>query len=308
VASADARPASAVVPGERAAARSPRGGGLSRAVADWLPAVPLLVLAVLLLVLPTIVVVLQSVRGEAGGLTLANWAETLGRRSDRRAILTSLELGVLCGTVSLLVGGPLAWAISRALPATRVAWLALLNVGANFGGIGLAFAYTAVLGTYGMATLALQRLGIPFAPPPSASFAGLALAFLYTNIPLFILLTLPAMRVVRDDWMEAAETCAATRAQFWRHVGLPVLAPFLGAGWLLIFTWTVGIYGLAYALAGSAPSSPVRLMTLQIGIALNQSATGQQRAAVMAAILLLIATVSLVSYRLVMRRATRWFA
>ena len=77
---------------------------------------------------------------------------------------------------------------------------------------------------------------------------------------------------------------------------------------MLIFTWTVGIYGLAYALAGSAPTSPVRLMTLQIGIALNQSSTGQQRAAVMATILLLIATASLLTYRIILRRATRWFS
>jgi putative spermidine/putrescine transport system permease protein len=270
--------------------------------------VPLLILAVLLLVLPTAVVVLQSFRGETGGITLANWAETLSRKSDRRAIATSLELGALVGTISLLIGAPLAWAISRALPAARTAWLSLLNVGANFGGIGLAFAYTAVLGTYGMVTLALQRLGLPFTPPPSTSFTGLAMAYFYTNIPLFILLTLPAMHTVRDDWMEAAEVCSATRFQFWRHVGIPILTPFLLAGWVLIFTWTVGIYGLAYALAGSAPAAPVRLMTLQIGIALNQSANGQQRAAVMAAILLIIATVSLVTYRIILRRATRWFS
>ncbi|MFM9105821.1 MAG: ABC transporter permease, partial [Chloroflexota bacterium] len=289
-----------------AAPGPPRGRGPGPA-GDGRPALPLLVLAQLLLVLPTIVVVLQSFRGEAGGLTLANWAETLGRKSDRRAILTSLQLGALCGTVSLLIGAPLAWAISRALPAARTAWLSLLNVGANFGGIGLAFAYTAVLGTYGMVTLAVQRFGLPFTPPSSTSFTGLALAYLYTNIPLFILLTLPAMHTVRDDWMEAAEVCSATRAQFWQHVGIPVLAPFLLAGWVLIFTWTVGIYGLAYALAGSAPAAPVRLMTLQIGIALNQSANGQQRAAVMAAILLIIAAVSLLTYRLILRRATRWF-
>ncbi len=89
-------------------------------------------------------------------------------------------------------------------------------------------------------------------------------------------------------------------------VGIPVLAPFLAAGWLLIFTWSIGIYGLAYALAGNAASSQLRLMTLQIGIALNSAANSQERAAVMATLLLLISAVSLLAYRLTMRKALRW--
>lgn len=99
----------------------------------------------------------------------------------------------------------------------------------------------------------------------------------------------------------------ATPLQFWRAVGLPALAPFLAAGWLLIFTWSIGIYGLAYALAGGAATSQLRLMTLQIGVALNSAAGSQERAAVMPTILLLIATVSLLTYRLTVRRALRWF-
>ena len=49
-------------------------------------------------------------------------------------------------------------------------------------------------------------------------------------------------------------------------------------------------------------------MTLQIGIALNSAAGSQGRAAVMATLLLLIATLSLLAYRLTMRRAVRWLS
>ena len=125
-------------------------------------------------------------------------------------------------------------------------------------------------------------------------------------MPLFVLLTLPAMGVVQRDSMEAAAVLGASRLEFWRFIGLPVLAPFLAAGWLLIFTWSIGIYGLAYALAGNAATSQLRLMTLQIGVSLNSAASSQERAAVMATLLLLIATVSLVAYRLVVRKAVQW--
>lgn len=279
---------------------------LGRVVANWLPALPLVTLALAMLIVPTGMVIIQSLRGGDGVWTLDAWMETLQRKGDQRAVITSLELGAVCATISLLVGAPLAWRLSRSSRGFRSSWLSLLNVGANFGGIGLAFGFTAALGTYGMVTLLLNGAGIAFAPPSPASFVGLLLAYVYTNVPLFVLLTVPAMNVIRGEWMEAAEICGATRRQFWRKVGIPVLTPFLAAGWLLIFTWSIGIYGLAYALAGNAASSQLRLMTLQIGIALNSAANSQERAAVMATLLLLISAVSLLAYRLTMRRALRW--
>ena len=194
------------------------------------------------------------------------------------------------------------------ITARRSVWLALLNVAANFGGIGLAFGYIAALGTYGMVTLAMHDLGIPFDPPEIGSIASLVLAYLYTNVPLFVLLTLPAMAIVRQEWLEAAEVSAASRWQFWRYVGLPILTPFLFAGWILIFTWSIGIYGLAYAMGGTAlETGKLRLITIQIGLTLNTGAGREERSYVLAVVLLLLATVSLLAYRFIMRWALRWF-
>jgi putative spermidine/putrescine transport system permease protein len=91
-------------------------------------------------------------------------------------------------------------------------------------------------------------------------------------------------------------------------VGLPILSPFLAAGWLLIFTWSIGIYGIAYGLAGQSGGTAVHLITLQIGTALQSDVlTGTGRAAVLAVVLLTVASVSLLSYRAILRRALRWF-
>jgi putative spermidine/putrescine transport system permease protein len=259
-----------------------------------------------MLVAPTVMILAQSLRSEAGHWTLQAWSETLQRRGDQRAIVTSIGLGLVCATISLLVGAPLGWFLSRMVARWRASWLSLLNVSANFGGIGLAFGFTAALGTYGMVTLLLQEIGLGASPPSPASFLGLVIGYVYTNVPLFVLLTLPAMGVVQRDVMEAGAVLGATRWQFWRFLGLPVLMPFLAAGWLLIFTWSIGIYGLAYALAGSSATGQLRLMTLQIGLALNSAAGSQERAAVMAALLLLIATVSHCVYRLTVRKALQW--
>lgn len=300
-----------LAPGRTAArARSSRGvielvgGGL----AAWLPALPLLALAVVMLVLPALALILGSF-GIPSGATLDYWTETLQSNGGRKAILTSVSLGLVCAAISLLIGSPLAWFISRMVTAKRSAWLALLNVAANFGGIGLAFSYMAALGTFGLVTLAVHDIGIPWVAPEIGSFTSLVMAYEYTNIPLFVLLTLPAMGILRQEWLEAAEVCAASQSQFWRYVGLPVLTPFLAAGFLLIFTWSIGLYGVAYALGGTAASTgQLRLITLQIGLNLNTGVGSEERSYVLAVVLLLLATASLLTYRAVMKRALRWFS
>jgi putative spermidine/putrescine transport system permease protein len=268
---------------------------------------PLLIVVFGMLVAPAATLVLQSFQGD-GGPTFQHWIDVLGSRGAQRAIGTSLQLGVASATLSLIVGGPAAWLISRMLPASRSVWLAMLNVAANFGGIGLAFGYVATLGTFGMITLALKGLGLAFAPPVSSSFLGLLLAYEYTNIPLFVLLTVPAMGMLRPEWREAAAVASATSWQYWRRIGLPILTPFLSASWLLIFTWSVGLYGLPFALGGADGSGRTRLITLEIGLTLQSSFTGPQEAAVLAVVLMLIATVSLLTYRTILRRALRWFS
>jgi putative spermidine/putrescine transport system permease protein len=294
----------------RAAPRSSRPAwqAIVNGLAAWLPALPLLLLAAVMLVLPTLYLVLGSF-GLPRGATLDYWVDTFRSNGGRQAIWTSVRLGVVCAAVALLIGSPLAWFISRMITARRSVWLALLNVAANFGGIGLAFGYMAALGTFGMVTLALREINIPWVPPEIGSFASLVMAYSYTNVPLFVLLTLPAMGIVRQEWLEAAEDCTASRWQFWRFVGVPVLSPFVLAGFLLIFTWSIGIYGLAYALGSTAATAgKLRLITLQIGITLNSGVGTEERSYVLATVLLLLATAALLTYRQVMQRALRWFA
>lgn len=89
---------------------------------------------------------------------------------------------------------------------------------------------------------------------------------------------------------------------------MPVLTPFLAAGFLLIFTWSIGLYGIAFALGGTASSTgKLRLITLQIGLNLNTGVGKEERSYVLAVVLLFLAAGALLLYRAVMKRALRWF-
>lgn len=278
---------------------------LSAWLTNWLPALPLLAIAYGLLVLPMVFLLGQSLLAENGSLTLAHWIAALSSPMNQQAILSSLLLGIVTATLALVVGSPIAWLMVRMAPLPRSLWLGGINTASHFSGIGLAFGFVALLGTYGMVTLAFQQLDLRFMPPTPGSFWGLAIAYSYLNIPLFILLTLPGMGGVQQEWWEAAQTAGATHWQFWQRIGLPLLTPSLVIGWTLIFTGSIGLYGLPFALGVGAPQS-LRLLPVQIGRALETSIAGRGEAAVLALLLLLFTTLALGISRVLLQRIGRW--
>ena len=91
----------------------------------------------------------------------------------------------------------LAAAFTYATPVrARKALLTLTNIATNLGGVSLAFAFVALLGTNGMLTIMLDS-GLGFALYPEfnlASLTGLNLVYIYHLIPFVFLVTLPAFR------------------------------------------------------------------------------------------------------------------
>ena len=304
-ASHSAAEAVSAAPARAAKPRRPVLARLAEWFVDWSLALPLIVLAAAMLIAPSVAMILQSVTDDSGAFTLVNWTKTFSAASAQHAIENSLLLAATVATIALLVGAPLSWFVSRMTRLNRSINLGILNVATNFSGIGLGFAYVAALGVYGMVTLGLKAVGIDIVPPSQSSFWGLVMAYEYSNVPLFVLLSLPAMGLLRDEWWDAAQTSAATRLQFWRHIGWPVLRPFLLADWLLIFTWSVGLYGLPVALVGERPGA-FRLITVEMYRSMIGSLFGERRMPVYAVFLMVLSFISLLTYRFIVRRANTW--
>jgi putative spermidine/putrescine transport system permease protein len=92
------------------------------------------------------------------------------------------------------------------------------------------------------------------------SVSGLTIAYVYFQLPLMILLIVPALLGLRPEWREAAVNLGATRAQYWGRVALPILAPSLLGSFLLLFANAFGAYATAWTLTGP----DVNLVTVQI--------------------------------------------
>lgn len=81
---------------------------------------------------------------------------------------------------------------------------------ANTGGVPLAFMFIAVLGTYGALTTFLKDIGIELYGGSWTlySFSGLLIVYLYFQVPLMVLISLPVLENIKIEWRDAASSLA----------------------------------------------------------------------------------------------------
>jgi putative spermidine/putrescine transport system permease protein len=274
-------------------------------LSDWVVTAPFVLTVGVLLVGPAVNLVLDSLRSSSG-FTLGNWADIFRLALTRQAIVSSVLLSVLVASLSTVIGGLLAWCISRLGLRGRSLGVAAMNVAANMSATTLVFGFTAAFGGAGFATLLLRQLWPAVPTLDLYGPTGLVFVYLYFHVPLFVLLTLPAMGAVSEQLWEAATVCGAAPTFFWRRVGVPVLLPFLLAGWMLMFAWAIGQYGVPLSLLGTSEAVP--LMTLRIGALIQTAGTTNrfERAACLSVLLVVLSVVALWLYAAALRRAARW--
>jgi putative spermidine/putrescine transport system permease protein len=125
----------------------------------------------------------------------------------------------------------------------------------------------------------------------------------YFNIPLMVLITLPAIDGLKASWREASSNLGGTSFTYWRRVGLPVLTPSLLGGFLLLFANSFSAYATAAILTQNSKIVSLRLGFFLGGdISVGQDAVGYSLAAWM----IIIMAVAMGLYWMLRKRAERW--
>lgn len=224
---------------------------------SWLGVVPFFLFAVMFLIGPVLYLVTGAFQDSEGNFTFANMIE-LGSANIVSSFSLSIKLSFLSAFIGALGGLLLAHAvILGGLPKwVRHAFMTFSGVASNFAGVPLAFAFIATLGRLGLVTILLRDLfGINIYNDLGFtlfSFIGLALTYLYFQLPLMFLIITPALDGLKPEWKEAAEILGATRRQYWQLVALPVLMPSILGCFLLLFANAFGTLATVYALTGSS--------------------------------------------------------
>lgn len=278
-----------------------------RADLAWLGLVPFAAYVLAFLALPTVIAVGSGVMS-AGRLDLGNLS-ALADPVILRTFWNSTWLSLLTALVGAVLGAAVCYALLGLAETgpVRTAVDAASGVLAQFGGVMLAFAFIATIGVQGIVTqFLLHTFGINIFANGAWIYdlPGLILPYVYFQVPLMVITFMPALVALRPQWLEANLTLGGTRASFWTHVGVPVLAPSFLASLLLLFANAFSSYATAAALA----SQGSQIVTLQIRTALtSETLLGRQNlAGVLALGMVVVVGLVMWAYSAIQSRTARW--
>ena len=231
------------------------------------------------------VMVSASTDGWSGFVDVVTSSQTAA--AIRLTVVESIGVTLL----GIVMGTALAWVLVR----DRFWGKRLLDVV-----IDVPFALPTIVA--GLVLLALygQRspLGVNVANTRYAVFGALA----FVTLPFVVRTVQPVLETLERDAEEAAASLGATRLTIFRRVVLPSLVPAITAGAALAFARAIGEYGSLVLLSGNLPN---RTEVASVRILSYIESGDQAAAASVAAILLLVSLIVIITLDVLARRVQR---
>ncbi len=210
-----------------------------------------------------------------------------------KAYLSSLKIAVIATAMTLAVGYPIAYGMTRAAPEWRPTLLMLVILPFWTSFLIRVYAWMGILGQEGLINQLLLWLGFISEPltilnTPTAVYIGIV----YTYLPFMILPIYSALEKLDDTLLEAAEDLGCSRLGAFWLVTWPLSRNGIIAGSFLVFIPSLGEFVIPSLLGGS--------QTLMIGKVLWEEFFSNRDwpvASAVAVILLLILIIPIVLFQ-----------
>jgi putative spermidine/putrescine transport system permease protein len=263
-------------------------------------ALPGLLFVTFVYLVPLGSMLLQSVLSPEPGLQ--NFAELLGSPGYQRVLLQTLWIALVATGLCLVVGYPVAYAITRAGPVAR-RFLIIGVISPYLTSILVrTFAWEVLLGRLGPINQALVFLGFRtegILLTPAAVIVGLV----HILLPLMILPLYSVMQGIDESLPRSARSLGAGPARAFFRVYLPLTLPGVEVGCVLVFVYGVGAFISPQILGGRSGI----MLGVVIQIAIDRMAE-LGFAAAAACLLMLIVLAVLALYRRGMSGSIEWLA
>lgn len=191
----------------------------------------------------------------AAGTPRVTWVAWLRFLTDGyywSVVVTTLQLGALVTALSLLIGYPTAYAISK----IRRPGLALLTYIILFAPILVSvvvrtYGWLLLLSPTGAVNYALRSLGLIRAPIPLIFNAtGIVIALVHILLPFMVFPIISVIGQLTPDLKEASMDLGANRWQTFRRVTLPLTLPGVVSGAQIVFTLTISAFVTPFLMGG----------------------------------------------------------
>jgi putative spermidine/putrescine transport system permease protein len=211
----------------------------------WLLA-PALLLLLAAFVLPVGLMVPMSVRpyvplvGITDGFTVRYYTRLLTDSYYLEIIGRTLALGFTVTLSTLVIGYPVALFLARTRSRWRN-WLTILIVFPLMLNLVVrTFGWIALLAQNGLVNQALHALGIVDSPVKLLfNFAGLLIAMTHIFLPFMVLVLIGAIQNIPRDVEDAARVLGASWGSTFCRVTLPLSAPGILSGSILVFVLSI---------------------------------------------------------------------
>lgn len=208
-------------------------------------------------VVPLLIVLVYSFfqRGPYGNIVFEWTLENYTRIADPiylRIFARSLWMALVTTAISLIVGYPLAYFIVRQTPRWRNVLLLLVIIPFWTNFLVRTYAIIVLFRTEGVINIWLQSWGV-IAEPLQIMFTPFAVTFglVYGYLPFMVLPLYASIEKFDDTLLEAAGDLGANARRAFLRVLLPLTAPGIVAGSILVFIPAIGAFITPDLLGGA---------------------------------------------------------
>lgn len=254
-------------------------------------AVPAILLLLCFFVIPVAALLLRSVTEPEPGLQ--NYETLLGSSTYVRIFFNTFFVAGVVTLITVLIAFPVAWALAimpRRWSAVVFAVI-LLSMWTNL--LARTYAWMVLLQQTGLINRVLKAIGLIDQPLQlTNNLVGVTIGMVYIMLPFMILPLLGVIQKIDPAILQAAALCGATRAQALRRVLVPLAAPGIASGALMVFVMSLGYFVTPSLLGGTANMMLAELIAQQVQSLVNWGMGGA------AAFVLLVVTLGLYAVQL----------
>lgn len=254
-------------------------------------ALPAIVMLLAFFVVPVALLLTRSFTEPELGLQ--NYAALVGSATYARIFFNTFFVSGVVTAITVLIAFPVAWALAimPARWASVVFAIILLSMWTNL--LARTYAWMVLLQQTGLINRTLMALGVIDAPLQlTNNLIGVTIGMVYIMLPFMILPLMGVLKKIDPAILQAAALCGATKGQALRKVLLPLSAPGIASGALMVFVMSLGYYVTPSLLGGTANMMLAELIAQQVQSLVNWGMGGA------AAFLLLIVTLGLYAVQL----------
>jgi len=206
----------------------------------WLLLAPLGIYMLIFFVVPLAEVAIMSFTEPK--VSLANYQKVLTGALYQRVFLNTFMTAAFVTLCCLLVGYPLAYLMAHSKPRTAMLILLLVTMSFWTSFLVRTYAWMVLLGNNGPLIAFLQMIG--FDKPPQLLFTRFSstLAMVHILAPYMIMNIYTVMKKIDPALIRSAESLGARGWSLFRHIYLPLTAPGIANGSVLVFVICLGFY------------------------------------------------------------------